>query len=147
MLDRYVWLYPDGDLDQEPELWQRTGECTRCGLCCTGPEMRYATTRETLSQDEIERRIERRKEGPLVNYGWQLGVPIAVEQWNGENTWWQRKLSEETRVCKRYEGDGVCRGYDNDRPEICRKWPILPSDVEPYPKCGYRFERVESKEE
>lgn len=138
MPEKRLWLYPDGDFAVEPELWVRTGECNRCGACCElEMKLRYTSTR--AAEDQSDTGIT------MDNFGFPRGQPISCEEWEGYFAWWQKKpASESTPICSSYLGNGVCACYDEaDRPEICRKWPVLPGDLHAFPQCGFAFEIVE----
>lgn len=135
--DRWLWLYPSGDLDEEPELWWRRGSCNRCGQCCERAKgIRYCLKRE------------KGYDGPPLGASlpgltdWQKGRPIVAEDWGGFWTWWQQmEPTERIGGCKQYDGHGACEIFGaDDWPEICQKWPIFPTDLDNYPDCGFWFE-------
>jgi len=138
MADRYLWLWSDGDLNKDPELWHREGQCHRCGACCElAGKLSYITGPES---DSVPPDTEKRD-----NSGWPPGRQIVAEQWEGPWVFWQPKDPDDrVPMCSSYEGDGICGRYENgDRSEICRKWPILPADLDLFPECGYSFRRAE----
>ena len=135
---RILYLYPDEELDKPPELWKRLGHCTRCGQCCeVSHGIRYTRSGEKLDGDS--QRYDDSTPEP-----WLKGEPIVAEDWDGHWVHWQRIPCEDKdrQACGKYQGDSVC-GVFPDLPEICRKWPIMPSELTEYPDCGFWFERLE----
>jgi Fe-S-cluster containining protein len=138
MPEQYLWLWPDGALDQDPERWVREGACHRCGLCCElERKLTYTSGHERQEGSEITEELD--------NHGWPRGSPIAAEDWEGKWVYWTKRTpGDPAPICSAYEGDGICAVHaDDDRCEICRKWPILPADLDAFPDCGYSFRRVE----
>lgn len=137
--DKWLWLYSNGDLDEEPELWWRLGACTRCGKCCerAGGIIRYCLSREEgYNGPQPDASVPRLPD-------WEKGKPIVAENWEGFWTWWQQmEPAEKIGGCDQYDGHSTCKVFGTDDwPEICQKWPLFPNELENYPDCGFSFER------
>ncbi len=48
---------------------------------------------------------------------------------------------ERAEPCIAFQEPNVCLTHDDKR-EICRKWPLLPSELDEFPECGYWFEKA-----
>lgn len=133
---RDLWIYPNGDPDEAPELWARKGHCTQCGECC---KLHWL----------LSYRIGGCKNAPpspegVPRSGWGT-TPIVAEDWEGYWRYWQKADVESEHVpCGSYDDSGICVFHDDpEREEICRKWPVMPSDLDHFPDCTFSFERVD----
>ena len=140
---RFLWLYPDGDLDQPGERWIREGRCSGCGACCQLEEkMRYTIGHDGEGEQKSQEQIE-----AMDNRGWPRGTAIAGEDWDGSWVWWQKIAAvDASPICSAYDGQGRCTRHDDaDRSEICRKWPVMPTDLADYASCcSFTFRRAEA---
>lgn len=120
-------------------LYSRVGQCNKCGECCCTHTITY--------QMEVGFMSGKRDDEGKDNYDWS-----GREGWSmfiGQGIWWYFKVvsieerKPEDAICKRFV-NGLCNIWQQDdfRP-ICRYWPFHPSDVEKFPGCGFRFERIE----
>lgn len=136
---RELLIYPDGDLDKEPERWIRKGSCTRCGKCCEiCAYFRYLVRRaEGYGGPPPGNMVE----GQAVS-SWKE-APVAAENWEGYWSWWQAGEPGEMRGCAAYLDEGICVHFGTENfLEICRKFPLLPGDLKHLPDCGFYFERL-----
>jgi Fe-S-cluster containining protein len=152
-LELLVW--PDGDINREPERWVRTGACRRCGACCERTERPHylmglldedvpeGGPDEAATGAEEEREPADESVGPVAGPTEQAPVgPVSAERWNGRWTFWQA-TPPMPGACPMWRGEGVCAVYgQDDFPHVCRKWPMFPGEMDDYPTCGYRFRRV-----
>ena len=138
--EKELWIYPHGDPEEKPERWMRSGACHQCGACC---ELHWIFAYSAAGA--------RSEESPPIpsgppnpNPGFSSSAMVA-ERWEGYWRFWQRADVEVSEVpCSSYEGEGFCNKHEDPaRPEICRKWPVMPSDLEKIPNCGFFFERMD----
>ena len=131
--------------EETPEVWIRTGECTRCGQCC---EQHHLFNYYATGDKSNENAPPLPKNAPVAPHGFKIGVPIAQEHWEGYWRYWQRQdRILEDKACEAFV-DGLCTLHELEeggKPEICRKWPIMPNDIEPFPECGFSFEKLEDE--
>lgn len=132
------WSVEDGEL----VLYKRAGSCNKCGACCDKAGITFHMEVRFCSKEKHE-------EGDpgTETISWE-----AREGWSifkAQGIWWYFKVtyapedaepSEET--CGDYI-DGLCASWEDEqwRP-ICRYWPFHPSDLERFPTCGFKFERI-----
>ena len=128
-----VWTVEDGEL----VCYRRTGECNECGQCCCNCMITF--------QMEIDfgSNVQENRDDP--DFDWS-----CREGWNmfyAQGIWWYFKIDnivgKESR-CESLMDDGRCKSWqdpDTFRP-ICRYWPFHPDNLERFPTCGFRFERV-----
>lgn len=137
--DRELLLWPDGDLSRDPELWIRKGECNLCGACCeAGRPSYFLGWADDLNCPNLAGSI-------VAEQQWAVGDPVVAEAWGGEREWlfWQHGVPMD-HTCPQYEGAGLCAVHGTgDQPDACRKFPLLPSDLEMYPGCSFRFVRCQ----
>ena len=127
--------------------YERTGRCNGCGECCGEKNtitytVSVASGRLSLRPDKYEK----------------YGSPEGWEEWEGysifwsQGLWWYFKVTdvkdrEVPAPCSQQDPDTkLCSLWKlDDWPAICRYWPFKSSDLEPFPKCGFSFQKV-SKE-
>jgi hypothetical protein len=133
-------VWPDGDTSQKPERWIRTGACRRCGACCESvwrPDYLMGLLEDGAPEDAEggpDPSPDPPEEGPLG--------PVVAERWDGRWTFW-RAAPPRYGACPMWRGKGICAVYGTrDFPDVCRKWPMFPAEMDRYPTCGFRFERV-----
>jgi hypothetical protein len=132
--DRELLLWPDGDMSKTPERWIRTGECIRCGACCEDDDRPHYLV--GLLEDDAPEGVGACSESAT---GELPPGPIVAEDWDGRWVFW-RQSGARHGPCPKWQGGGVCSAYGaEDFPHVCRKWPVLPSEMESYPACGFRF--------
>jgi hypothetical protein len=141
---RQLLLWPNGDLDAAPERWLRTGECVRCGACCEDHDRPdyfiglLVDGDDGADGDDADREVSSSPEGMG---GTLPSGAVVAEDWDGWWVFW-RQSGVRPGPCPQWKGDGVCAVYGaDDFPHVCRKWPVLPMELENYPACGYRFVR------
>lgn len=128
------WTVENGKL----VLYERTGQCNKCGACCC--------TRTITYQMEVGFASGKREDDGERDYDWS-----SREGWSmfvAQGIWWYFKVtsieekSPGDTVCDRLV-DGLCNVWRGDdfRP-ICRYWPFHPSNVKAFPECGFRFKKV-----
>ncbi len=104
--------------------WTRHGDCNGCGFCCT------AFARQPIVRDPA-------KVADPAFYKARGFTPITVD--GAEKivlfAWLQAECPEHV--------DSACRIYD-DRPQTCRAFPVVPSDIAGTP-CSYWFEDGEQR--
>ncbi|MBI2865313.1 MAG: YkgJ family cysteine cluster protein [Chloroflexi bacterium] len=109
-----------GDCQAE---YERSGDCNLCGECC-----RYVF--QSISDEECADPDHRR---------W-LDLRGGRVDRTRHGAW---DVLQHPCQALKVEGDGrqVCGCYE-ERPELCKRWPEHPWDIEPYPQCGFTFRRV-----
>jgi len=134
--DGELLLWPDGDMSKAPERWTRRGGCIRCGACCEDddrPHYLVGHLEDGAPEDsgaDPETAVSDLPPGPIV-----------AERWDGRWVFW-RQSGVRHGPCPKWQGGGTCSVYGAEGfPHVCRKWPVLPSEMENYPACGFRFAR------
>jgi Fe-S-cluster containining protein len=143
-MQRELRVYPNGDQEEGFELWVRKGQCIQCGKCCELHWRLNYIGRGARGEDAppVGSKGSEKDPSKILN-------PMAVENWEGYWRFWQRWDHETEHVpCAAYDEEtGICVHHnDPERPEICRKWPVMPSDIEAFPECGFSFEKVEDQQ-
>lgn len=93
----------------------RRGHCKRCGQCCD----------KSLSQPQFWEKAERTDDPDVRIFEGVKGEKIRVH-----------------RLCNSLlfeNGLAKCAKYQ-DRPKVCRNFPVNPCDLVIIPDCGYWFE-------
>lgn len=96
-------------------VWERSGGCKQSGMCCHSVQLQF--------------------KGVAINSPEQLAQAQQVEpmflqwQFQGHDVRGQGSFK-----CKHVVGQSTC-GIYNDRPELCRQYPMKPG----YKDCGYQF--------
>ena len=139
-LELLVW--PDGDMSREPERWLRTGACRRCGACCEATERPHYLM-GLLDDDGSGEADGEAADVPVVDPPEEAPTgPVSAERWDGHWTFWQA-TPPMPGACPMWRGEGVCAVYGQDNfPDVCRKWPMFPGEMDGYPTCGFHFHRV-----
>jgi hypothetical protein len=135
----FFWSVEDGELVG----YERSGECIRCGECCgVKNTLHYKMRVTSLGSEESDANKEKN--------------PVDWSKWGGwsifkaHGVWWWFKIvriEEAPQVCQSYDPDGcTCTVWMDEEifKPICRYWPFHPSNLEYFPQCGFRFERVET---
>jgi hypothetical protein len=79
--------------------------------------------------------------GPESASGQLPPGPVVAEDWDGQWVFW-RQSGARYGPCPKWRGGGECAVYgEEDFPHVCRKWPVLPSEMKSYPTCGFSFRR------
>lgn len=124
--------YFEWDYDQRRVTeYKRSGKCNQCGACCRA----FITFTHVMPP----RAGDSKKGGPTtdgrgvwqeVNEGrWRYFYAITIE--DGE------------LHCQCLTEDNRCKAHDDpERSKICQVWPITPSNIAPFPECGWSFEVV-----
>ncbi len=129
---KFIWVIRDGKL----VLYRRTGECNRCGECCS--KFAYSCLRGVSPKE-----AENGKYADLTKCeGW------VVEDWDDPNQWqWWGPFTiiPREKLCKGFDPlTKLCPIYDQeDRPDICRKFPLHPEDMEGLSNCGFKIGEIE----
>jgi len=133
-MSKVFWIIEEG----KPVEYIRRGSCNVCGECCCKYNISCKFTSALVEDNEI-----RNAEKNNVNGDWS--------EWEGWSThsqygiWWWWKLSigdRKEKPCPSFV-DGKCTNWgDEDFRAICRDWPVHPDNLENFPDCGFRFERV-----
>ena len=62
--------------------------------------------------------------------------------------YWYRIIGKEDKHCTHFdESTNKCKCHDNDKPILCKLWPMKPSDLKWFPNCGYKFIREKDDRE
>jgi hypothetical protein len=129
---KYVWIIEDG----VPTLYERKGECNRCGECCCNHTIKYQI------YTGADRSDEEKEAGDWSEWeGWTAFL--------AQGMWWYIKVTdidddEKDTPCPLYSPEEGCTVWQDSiyfKP-ICRYWPFHPKDLEHYPNCGFILERV-----
>ncbi len=120
VLDMKGEVLARGDCQAE---YERSGECNLCGECC-----KYVF--QSISDEEYADPDHHRW---LALRGGRVGG-TAYGTWD--------VLLHPCHALKEEEAGRFVCGCYGERPELCKRWPEHPWDVEPYPKCGFKFRRV-----
>ena len=137
MMGFRFWTIENGELVQ----YERTGACTRCGQCCCTHTIRYEM-KMSFCFDKYDIGYDA--------YDWSEYEGWSVFQSQG--IWWFFKVTSIEDIpsrCPSLVGVNKCsewQNMDTFRP-ICRYWPFHPSNLEKFPECGFRFERVNEEGE
>lgn len=141
---RELQIFPNGDFDEDPEYWEREGVCFGCGECCRrAGELRYRIQREEGHENPNPDEILEGEEGQ-----WEQGSPIIAEDWDGYWVWWQRMDPRPNHPdgCNQYTDEGKCELWGIEEfPELCRKWPLFPGEMDKFSECGFQFLRKEKQ--
>ena len=140
---RTFWAVESGELVR----YDRSGECKQCGECCKAGIF-YQTEVGTAARSHEHESEE--------EADW-----TGREDWNmfiAQGIWWYFKVGfpADDAVAQLVPcGDLDCAGgvnfctswQDEGFRPICRYWPFHPNHVARFPKCGFKFEKVEVEEE
>ena len=96
---------------------KRVGKCNQCGACC---QLLGFLTDNAIGFDE-----------------WALARGLDVEY--RDNC--ERVMVTLNHPCPQLDGC-KCRLHETDKPEVCKGFPFVPSDI--LPGCGFRFEDEEA---
>lgn len=114
--------------------YERLGKCTQCGDCCR------ALIRFTYTGTKPDATDNEKKGGGLTTDG--------AGKWQGyqddSGQWRYVKLIEcvpGDTACFKLCEDGRCGMYE-DRNPYCQIWPLAPTDIAKFPKCGFSFKKT-----
>jgi Fe-S-cluster containining protein len=125
-----IWTVENGKLVS----YLREGECNQCGECCCSHRIVFRCTANSHGEEDDSE-------------------PDNLAEWEGWHslfgqgvTWWFKidDVMEEGERCTCLTADNLCGIWkDDDFPAICRYWPFHPSNLEKFPRCGFRFQRID----
>jgi len=133
----HVWIVEDGQF----ALYERRGQCNRCGECCCNHGIQVS-----MQIRSNEDREEREDVDPswLSEYeGWS-----AIQE---EGRWYWFKttcISLRDESCDAYDPEThLCTIWqEKDFKPVCKFWPWHPSDILPFERCSFYFERVSTED-
>jgi hypothetical protein len=129
---RPVWVVEGGKLVE----YERSGACNGCADCCKA-RIRFQRATASANHPPSE---EKGADDYSAWEGW--AVIEAMGLW-----WWYKPLevTYEAEPCRLLRDDRCTVFSDPMRfPAICRIWPVHPSEMASFPRCGFRFERKET---
>ena len=129
------WIVEDGEL----HLYERKGECKRCGACCCAHQITFKSEIASVSYSAYDEADEEKED-------WSEREGESI--FKAQGIWWYFKTLEvkpKTQACECYSEDEGCAIWQNMKlfKPICRYWPYHPKDLGPFPECGFSFERKE----
>lgn len=112
--------------------YRRTGECRRCGECCRRYiKFQFSVTMPAEQDESVAEDDWTRWEG--------FSIFLAF------GAWWYAHVGEigAEQLCPNLGSDNRCQIWDDrqERGPLCWHWPVHPDNLQPFPNCGYRFER------
>lgn len=127
------WTVENGEL----VAYERTGECRRCGACCYKHRITY-TLEVDFASDPDEQESEE-------DFDWSCREGYSM--FRAQGAWWYIKIIAmgEPHRCPYLTKDNKCSMWQDPeefRP-ICRYWPFHPTNLEKFPECGFKFERLD----
>jgi len=128
-----LYIVEDGKLVE----YERSGRCNGCGECCG-----VKNTITYQVQVAFDSKGEERVGEPWEDWSAWEGYTILWAQ----GLWWYFKVTKVEDIpspCRKQDQEtGRCSIWKTDEwPAICRYWPFKPSDLEPFPECGFSFKR------
>ena len=156
------WVVENGKL----VAYTRFGECKQCGECCRGWVITYTCSISFANSGDVVRLWNYKdEEDPLSSEYWVNYEDFSI--FYAQGMWWYFKIfsiekaedssekageaSEDgmtTGRCPNQRGN-LCDEWEDAaefRP-ICRYWPMHPKCLEPFPNCGFEFERFHERGE
>lgn len=128
------WDYENG----KAILWRRLGECNNCGACCKIAktiqyDVTYDMDYETHEQSQY--------------YGGRYTSEDGI--WNEIQFDEQRRYFGNMRSlnkphvepCNQWKHE-CCAVHNEDKPVLCKQFPMSPRNIEAFPDCSYTFEKV-----
>jgi Fe-S-cluster containining protein len=115
--------------------YARHGACNHCGDCCR-PAVRFAF----CGLDSGASSDEKKAGGPTTD---GKGKWQAYEADDGVH-WHYVSLIEvvpRELACEGLRADGTCDKYEERNP-YCRNWPLTPTDITAFPRCGFSFTKI-----
>lgn len=113
--------------------YERQGECNQCGDCCRAD---IAISVQGLAPDT--ERATFMAGGPATS---GAGVWQVVEDEGGLHCYQVAWVSPGTSACPSLDAAGRCGAYA-ERHKYCQRWPLTPADIQPFPRCGFRFVEI-----
>lgn len=126
MIRYYVYDYARRRVTE----YERQGECNQCGDCCRAD---IGIAVQGLSPDAERDTVA--AGGPATT---GQGVWQAYDAGDGLRCYQVQRIAPEVRACTALGSEGRCLVYP-ERNAYCRVWPLSPSDVVPFPRCGFTF--------
>lgn len=127
-----IWIVENGQF----VLYERRGECNQCGECCCHHNIQVSM--QIGSNEDREEIEEEDSSWPLEYEGWS-----AIH--DGDRWYWFKTtcISRKEGSCEAYDPEThLCTIWQSeDFKPVCRYWPWHPSDILPFEKCSFYFER------
>jgi Fe-S-cluster containining protein len=138
MTDFYEWNYDTGKIT----LWQRNGECNHCGQCCKDAAdigFDVASSME-IKPGQYQENYNTKNGGDTTSgkVVWSEGRENKRRVFFGNI----RRLNKTGYTpCEMWKNER-CSMHD-EKPNICKLFPMSPHDVVMFNECSYSFEKIE----
>ena len=129
-----IFIIEDGKLVG----YERSGECNGCGDCCEAKHLiRY---KMSFAGDDKEDK-EQSDDDYSEFEGWSC-------LWAQSIWWWLYVYDDDTegKMCSSFDKEArKCKAWKDpiEFPAICLYWPVHPKNITRFPRCSFKFKRVE----
>jgi hypothetical protein len=132
-----IWTVENGELVS----YLREGQCNLCGECCCSHQIVYECRANSQKDEPDDDSGDGKDSTDWTKWeGWHCFFAQGL-------TWWFKitEVKEKGERCGSLTADNKCGIWkqDDDFPAICRYWPFHPSNLEKFPHCGFRFQRID----